>query len=574
MKVTICLTILLQGISVQSNANLTDTLNVVKKEVLSSVTFQLYASKIRQLDSVQAFREFENMDRIAEQRKHHQLKVYAMFFRGKFCYDKYIWKYKSPLTYFKKAMLLTTNSEFMEAEILFYLGMWYYFGEKNYPIAFEHLLKAHDMAEKIGFKAFPDAGELLNNLSVVYYHYGEYEKAIDLLHLAKQFPVNIPSIEVEIYNTLGIIYRDLDNNDSAIFYFDKALTVAKQKNIEAWVGIATGNLGSVYYKLDKKQEALSYLLSDYNVSIEKKQTGSAANASLLIAQIYFEQDKIDSAYQMLLKGEELARSYNDPRIYILLYKNLSRFYRIRGDFSKALAYSDSMISLRDSISKANDIKILEKTRNKIETESHLANIQLLESKKNKQILVRNGIIGISVLSLIIVLQTFRKIRFRQKKNLEILELEKKRSADELSNAQTLLNSYIESLKQKNQLIEQFHVEIEQLQHFNDVRASSEKEEILMRLQEATILTDDDWMSFKRLFSRVNPDFFIKLNDKFPALTQAETRLLTLYKLGLSVKEKANMLGISPDSVRRTQQRLNKKLGKTEQEILDEIAEPV
>jgi DNA-binding CsgD family transcriptional regulator len=74
-----------------------------------------------------------------------------------------------------------------------------------------------------------------------------------------------------------------------------------------------------------------------------------------------------------------------------------------------------------------------------------------------------------------------------------------------------------------------------------------------------------------VFTRVNPTFFIQLNDKFPNLTQAEIRILALSKLGLSVKEKANMLGISPDSVRRTQQRLNKKLGMTEVQIFEEMA---
>ena len=220
--------------------------------------------------------------------------------------------------------------------------------------------------------------------------------------------------------------------------------------------------------------------------------------------------------------------------------------------------------------KCNDKTALEKARNKAQTEAHLADIRLLESESHKQMLIRNGAIAIAFLLIIAGWQTIRKIRLKQRKDMEILQLQKRHSEEELEHANTLLNTYMESIRQKNQLIEQFTAELDQLHNAPDGPVAQEKIETLRKLQEATILTDDDWIEFKTVFTRVHPTFFMQLNERFPSLTPAEIRILALTKLGLSVKEKANMLGISPDSVRRTQQRLNKKLGMTEVQISEDL----
>ena len=81
-----------------------------------------------------------------------------------------------------------------------------------------------------------------------------------------------------------------------------------------------------------------------------------------------------------------------------------------------------------------------------------------------------------------------------------------------------------------------------------------------QLHQTIILTEKDWQEFKQLFERAYPRFLQGLAVKHPSLTEAEIRLLALIKLNLSVNEMAAMLGILPQSVRKTRQRLMKKLG--------------
>ncbi len=162
------------------------------------------------------------------------------------------------------------------------------------------------------------------------------------------------------------------------------------------------------------------------------------------------------------------------------------------------------------------------------------------------------------------------MRLKHKKNKEIFEIEKKRAEEEIRNSEKLLLSYIESLKEKNQLIEDFKEEVNRLQSLPNSPVQQEQQEIYEKLHHATILTENDWLEFKTLFLKVHKDFFGRLAERYPDLTQAETRFLALTKLGLSVNEMANMLGISPDSVRKLRLRLRKKLNLEEHAVLEEV----
>ena len=85
-----------------------------------------------------------------------------------------------------------------------------------------------------------------------------------------------------------------------------------------------------------------------------------------------------------------------------------------------------------------------------------------------------------------------------------------------------------------------------------------------------ILTDADWSSFKVYFEKAYPSYLRHLRSIFPALTDAEERLFLFIKLNLTTKEAATMLGISADSVKKTRNRLRKKLELGEEVVLEEF----
>ena len=72
--------------------------------------------------------------------------------------------------------------------------------------------------------------------------------------------------------------------------------------------------------------------------------------------------------------------------------------------------------------------------------------------------------------------------------------------------------------------------------------------------------DVDSQYFAAQAENIHEDFNAKLLDNFPDLTQQETRLATLLRLGFSSKYIATLLNITPKSVEISRYRLRQKLG--------------
>jgi CHASE3 domain sensor protein len=131
-----------------------------------------------------------------------------------------------------------------------------------------------------------------------------------------------------------------------------------------------------------------------------------------------------------------------------------------------------------------------------------------------------------------------------------------------------LDLYSRRLLEKSELVEQLSVEVETLKKKSVL--DQEQVQNFNKVLHSTILTDDDWEQFKKAFESVYPNFFATLRYRFIDITAAELRLAALIKMNLSLKEAANTLGISADSVKKSRYRLKKKIVLTEEDSLEEF----
>jgi len=81
-----------------------------------------------------------------------------------------------------------------------------------------------------------------------------------------------------------------------------------------------------------------------------------------------------------------------------------------------------------------------------------------------------------------------------------------------------------------------------------------REEVLIALQ-----MDKERDTFELFVEERNRNFYRRLNNRFPNLTNSERRLAALLRLNLSSKEIANLLNISPKSVEMNRYRFRKKI---------------
>jgi len=79
------------------------------------------------------------------------------------------------------------------------------------------------------------------------------------------------------------------------------------------------------------------------------------------------------------------------------------------------------------------------------------------------------------------------------------------------------------------------------------------------------IREDSWKSFEIAFQNIHSDFVRNLLQRHPGITKSELRLCVLLKLGMSSKDMASMLYLSPESLKVSRSRLRDKLVMSEED---------
>jgi hypothetical protein len=253
------------------------------------------------------------------------------------------------------------------------------------------------------------------------------------------------------------------------------------------------------------------------------------------------------------------------------FENQYGLAKLQGNVNEAVIFADSALKYRDIAANNTNAQILANTRSKVEAEQYLNRISLLESNRQRAVLLRNALLAGIALITIILLLMINRIRSRQKFSEEKAALEKKQSEVLLEQLQGQLDQYTMHLRNKTQLIEQVELELSQLKAAGSA-LYSETERSLGELLQSSILTEEEWQRFRTLFEKVHPGFLSKIRQQFPDLTPAETRILVLTRLKLTNKEMMAMLGIGYDAIKKTRQRLRKKINLPDEATLDQWIE--
>jgi tetratricopeptide (TPR) repeat protein len=343
----------------------------------------------------------------------------------------------------------------------------------------------------------------------------------------------------KIYENIGSIYEDLAVYDSAAWYFNRSLDL----NILAGERLARieiyNNLGDVARKTGRYPEALS-------------QTRRA----LMLALDLHEQHQLAGAYRDIAKAHRLAGT-NDSAYY---YLELSRQFLLQ-------TYSDENSKQVALLQSVYDI---EKKNNEIE--------RLQNARKTTRIITVAIIIVILLLvamSILIISRQRLKLRNEQilsMQHRQIFETEKELMETALQNKQLQEGKLKEELEarareltthtlhliQKNQLLEELRVRLDEMVK-DDKRDQKKQLKQLLSQINHSFNHDQYWVDFRNIFEQVHQAFFDNLKKYCDTLTSNDLRLVALLKMNLESQDIATLLGISPDSLRVVRYRLRKKL---------------
>ncbi len=152
---------------------------------------------------------------------------------------------------------------------------------------------------------------------------------------------------------------------------------------------------------------------------------------------------------------------------------------------------------------------------------------------------------------------------RQKKEKEVIKLQKDQLETELKHKTSELADSTMNLIRKNDMLQALDNDLNALSE--SVRREEAKQMITRKIHDihlniqSNIKEDENWEKFEENFNLVYDNYMKKLCERFPQLKIFDRKLCAYLRMGLSSKEMASLLNTSVRSIETARYRLRKKL---------------
>ncbi|MCI9845330.1 tetratricopeptide repeat protein [Flavobacterium pectinovorum] len=428
------------------------------------------------------------------------------------------------------------------------------------------LLETIDNANKINPEQMILPGETYKIFGWIMMRVDDHELALEFLKKALHYTPKDSSDYGAILNAIGNCYLNKGNTQKANSYFDKTATAALRINDQIRYAKALGDKALIAEKTGDLNAAITLLEKDIALSIEYGNEKNNMYASILMARILLKQKKITAASTYLQKAEDIAitklyyrdslkeiielklkiSNGKDPEKELILHRQLKVL-------ENWLLMTDGDFALRKSN------WIVQKT--KYENEVKSTQVKLVRESKINKIYVIIILLAIMLIFLIVIFskKRLKNISLEYDKKTMYYEIEKLRYEKTISEANQDLNTQIQYLHNKNSQISKLKLELEAI-HQSPSSFLEEKNGKLQALLDSHLMTEENWSSFKREFQKEYVDFTQVLAVEFPELKESNLKIIMLQKLRFNNPEIASLLGITVEAVKKSKQRLKKKMG--------------
>jgi len=458
----------------------------------------------------------------------------------------------------------------------------------NYGKALENYLHSRDL-----FIELNDSLGIVSssvNIGLVYTEQHD-AMAMDYYKLAKAYyeKSNNQRRLARVLGNIGFHFFNQELYDSACIYFNQSLIIHQKRENDFGIALQHHNVGDTYLILGDYEVAFGHLQKSIELKKKLSLFSGLASSYNSMGELFREKGDFDQAVSYYKLGLSFADSVDSKRFMRIINNSLYEVEMKLGNFEKAMEYQKAYYDVRiksleeQKGSEMEQIEITYTLKAK-ESELSLANQQLQAQSITKKFLL--AIISLVVISGVIIFlwqrSRFRKTRQLQqaKEDLNTAELEnsKLREQDlknQLEFKNKELTSYTINFIQKNEMLEELKGLSKNLlkttHNLNeDQRADLNR---INRTISLNLNREKDWEGFKMYFENVYKDFFVILKTRFSDLTSTDLKICALTRLNLSMKETANIMGISSESIKKYRHRLRKKFSlKTKDNLFDFLME--
>jgi len=455
----------------------------------------------------------------------------------------------------------------------------FYANANDYVNATKFYTEAFRLMEKSGNNI--GKAVILNGLGNIYDCIGDFKKSIECYTKALSV---FDSVHDEVKTAIICLnlveaYSAVNDNLNARKYYKKSFSILEKYGDTLQMTQLLSNQSLFYINIGRIDSAIQTLhtVMDYSTTINNKKIYCIAlyNLGLLY---YVHKNDIKQARYFIEKCLRINQGILDLEIEMNAYHALSEIESSMGNYKKTNDFFKKYIALRDSI-KGGDVKkeiiAIELQNNLQKQEYKTALFQKRLELKGKQ----NTILFISLFAflflvgmIILVISTAynslkksNTIKELENQRLEkqmeidrkINEIEKLKVDAELDAKNKELVSYSLKLITKNDLLNKIFKFSEK--YYNNNILDRQYYNGLTNIIEENLNVDKEWSQFKALFEEVHHDFFERLKQHCPNLTEHELRFCAYIKINLRPKEIARILNIGSNTVKTFRSRLKKKL---------------
>ncbi len=375
-----------------------------------------------------------------------------------------------------------------------------------------------------------------------------------------------------VYNNLGVSYHNLGEEDKAIDFYQRGISIARRTTgQERNLGNLLNNLGRSYDEMGKYQEALDAIQEALDLRILMNDKQGEASSYRTLGLFYSSRDERQRALSYFYKSLGIAEEVGVLSLKVNVAENLFKFYDAENQTDSALKYHKLFKEYTDKINKEETMKEL----TRLELTSQFKEREILrkaEQKRREQLYYVAGLLmflTLIILALLFFLANSRTKRLRllnQNVQLESenLKLEKQNLEQDLEVKNKELTTNVMYQIRKNELIHEINHKL--LKYSNKLN-KSQQEQIWEIIKELERTQDDSiWNEFEVRFHQVHNDFYEKLNQVNADLSLNERRLCAFLRLNMTTKEISSITGQSLKSIEIARTRLRKKLALTNSDI--------
>lgn len=240
----------------------------------------------------------------------------------------------------------------------------------------------------------PGQAKALNLIGIAYFYNSMYEEALNC------FREIIVMLEIDkddlllskVYNNIGEIYREYEMYEQAMEYYNKAVEISIRNELVTNHAALLSNIGEVHFMNNQLELALEVYIKSYNIFIQGQDMLSLGEVENRIGMVYFAMkdnknakkyyntaikrlENINNKYyaiEVILnianlylekksskvldfyeKAMDFAKDIGSKKKISQIYKLISQFYELEGDYKNALEAYKSYFSFNEEVVSSN-----------------------------------------------------------------------------------------------------------------------------------------------------------------------------------------------------------------------------